>query len=73
MNIHEEGELNRDATVSKMEIVVNRGYRGEVTELIDFYNLDAISGQTATEIIYTHADRTKDHKGLTTWKNSPNF
>jgi hypothetical protein len=44
MNIHEEGELNRDATVSKMEIVVNRGYRGEVTELIDFYNLDAISG-----------------------------
>src|SRR5574344_1962009 len=40
--IYEEGELNKDATVSKMEIVVNRGYRGEVKELIDFYNLDAI-------------------------------
>lgn len=173
--IYEEGELNKDATVSKMEIVVNRGYRGEVKELIDFYNLDAIiavgyrvnsskatrfrqwatkvlkefiqkgfvldderlkqgktafgkdyfkellervrsiraserriwqqitdiyaecsidydkdspttkdfyamiqnrfhfaiSGQTAAEIIYTHADHTKDHMGLTTWKNSP--
>ncbi len=31
----------------------------------------AISGQTAAEIIYTHADHTKDHMGLTTWKNSP--
>jgi len=173
--IYEEGELNKDVTVSKMEIVVNRGYRGEVKELIDFYNLDAIiavgyrvnsskatrfrqwatkvlkefiqkgfvldderlkqgktafgkdyfrellervrsiraserriwqqitdiyaecsidydkdspttkdfyamiqnrfhfaiSGQTAAEIIYTHADHTKDHMGLTTWKNSP--
>lgn len=174
--IYEEGELNKDTTVSKMEIVVNRGFRGGVTELIDFYNLDAIiavgyrvnsvkatrfrqwatkvlkefikkgfvldderlkqgkaafgkdyfrellervrsiraserriwqqitdiyaecsidydkdspttkdfyamiqnrfhyaiSGQTAAEIIYTHADHTKEHMGLTTWKNSPN-
>lgn len=31
----------------------------------------AISGQTAAEIIYTHADHTKEHMGLTTWKNSP--
>lgn len=173
--IYEEGELNKDTTVSKMEIVVNRGFRGGVTELIDFYNLDAIiavgyrvnsvkatrfrqwatkvlkefikkgfvldderlkqgktafgkdyfrellervrsiraserriwqqitdiyaecsidydkdspttkdfyamiqnrfhyaiSGQTAAEIIYTHADHTKEHMGLTTWKNSP--
>jgi hypothetical protein len=32
----------------------------------------AIMGQTAAEIIYTKADYTKDHMGLTTWKNSPN-
>ena len=31
----------------------------------------AITGQTAAEIIYTHADHTKEHMGLTTWKNSP--
>jgi len=30
-----------------------------------------ITGQTAAEIIYDNADRTKDHMGLTTWKNSP--
>lgn len=40
--IFEEGELPYDTTVSKMETVVNRGIRGEVNELIDFYNLDAI-------------------------------
>lgn len=173
--IYEEKELNKDTTVSKMEIVVNRGYRGEVAELVDFYNLDAIiavgyrvsslkatrfrqwatkilnefirkgfvldderlkqgktvfgkdyfrellekvrsiraserriwqqitdiyaecsfdydknspttkeffqmvqnkfhyaiTGQTAPEIVYTHADHNKEHMGLTTWKNSP--
>ena len=31
----------------------------------------AITGQTAAEIIYTHADSTKDNMGLITWKNSP--
>ena len=31
----------------------------------------AITGQTAAEIIYTKADHTKDHMGLTTWKNAP--
>ena len=41
-NIFESGELDENATVSKMEIVVNRGFRGEVMEEIDFYNLDAI-------------------------------
>lgn len=174
-NIFTEGELNPDTTISKMETVVNRGIRGEVQELIDFYSLDAIiavgyrvsslkatrfrqwatkilneyikkgfamdderlkqgtavfgkdyfrellervrsiraserriwqqitdvyaecstdydknspttkdfyamiqnrfhyaiTGQTAAEIIYTKADHTKDHMGLTTWKNAP--
>lgn len=32
----------------------------------------AITGQTAAEIIYSKADHTKEHMGLTTWKNSPN-
>lgn len=31
----------------------------------------AIIGQTAAEIIYSKADHTKDHMGLTTWKNAP--
>lgn len=31
----------------------------------------AITGQTAAEIIYSKADREKDHMGLTTWKNAP--
>lgn len=41
-NIFTERELNPDTTISKMETVVNRGIRGEVQELIDFYSLDAI-------------------------------
>lgn len=32
----------------------------------------AITGQTAAEIVYTHADLNKENMGLTTWKNSPN-
>lgn len=31
----------------------------------------AITGQTAAEIIYTKADHTKEHMGLTTWNNAP--
>ena len=31
----------------------------------------AITGQTAAEIIYSKADHTKEHMGMTTWKNSP--
>ena len=31
----------------------------------------AITGQTAAEIIYNNADSTKEHTGLTTWKNAP--
>ena len=174
-HIFEEGELDRTTTVSKMEIVVNRGFRGSVNEEVEFYSLDAIiavgyrvsslkatrfrqwatkilheyikkgfvmdderlkqgtavfgkdyfrellervrsirsserriwqqitdiyaecstdydknapttrdfyamiqnrfhyaiTGQTAAEIIYTKADHTKEHMGLTTWKNAP--
>ena len=31
----------------------------------------AITGQTAAEIIYSKADHTREHMGLTTWKNAP--
>ena len=31
----------------------------------------AITGQTAPEIIYTHADHKQENMGLKTWKNSP--
>ena len=31
----------------------------------------AITGQTAAEIVYTKADHTQEHMGLTTWKNAP--
>ena len=41
-NIYSEGELEENATISKMEIVVNRGFRGEVNEAVDFFNLDMI-------------------------------
>ena len=40
-NIYEEGELNRGATVSKMEIVQSEGER-KVKRMTDFYNIDAI-------------------------------
>lgn len=174
-NIYKEGELSKDTTVAKIATVVNRGIRGEVTEEVDFYNLDviisvgyrvssaratkfrqwatkilneyirkgfvldddrlkqgtavfgvdyfrellervrsiraserriwqqitdiyaecstdydknapttkdfyamiqnrfhyAITGQTAAEIVYKNADHTKEHMGLTTWKNAP--
>lgn len=43
----------------------------------DFYSMIqnkfhyAITGKTAAEIIYSNADHTKEHMGLTTWKNAP--
>ena len=40
-NIYDEEELDRDATVSKKEIVQMEGSR-EVTRTVEFYNLDAI-------------------------------
>lgn len=43
----------------------------------DFYSMIqnkfhyAITGQTGAEIVHSHTDRTKEHMGLTTWKNAP--
>jgi hypothetical protein len=39
--IFEEGELQKEATLSKMETVQNEGGR-QVTRIKDYYNLDAI-------------------------------
>lgn len=41
-NIYKEGELPQDTTVAKFATVVHRGVRGNVEELVDFYNLDII-------------------------------
>jgi hypothetical protein len=40
-NIFASGDLSREATVSKMEMVRAEGFRA-VTRGVDFYNLDAI-------------------------------
>lgn len=40
-NIYDDGELSREATISKMEIVQMEGNR-EVKRSVDFYNLDVI-------------------------------
>jgi hypothetical protein len=40
-NIFEENELNKEATISKMEIVQQEGSR-QVKRQVEFYNLDAI-------------------------------
>ena len=46
-NIFESGELSREATVSKMEIVRAEGER-EVAREMEFYNLDAIIADRRT-------------------------
>ena len=40
-NIFEEGELQQESTISKMETLQNEGTRN-IKRLVDFYNLDAI-------------------------------
>ncbi len=52
-------------------------YDKEAPTTKDFYAMVqnrfhyAITGKTAAEIVYTSADHTKEHMGLTTWKNAP--
>lgn len=41
-NIYETHELSKAMTIAKFATVVNRGIRGEVTENINYYNLDMI-------------------------------
>lgn len=57
------------------ECSINYDKNAQITH--DFYAMVqnkfhfAITGQTAAEIVYTSADRTKENMGLTTWKNAP--
>lgn len=41
LNIYNESELDKEGTISKMEIVQNEGNR-TVKRKVDFYNLDAV-------------------------------
>ena len=54
-NVFDEGELQKDSTVSKMEIVQHEGNRN-VKRLVEFYNLDAIIsvGYRVNSIRATH-------------------
>lgn len=63
VNIYESGELERSATVSEMETVRQEGHR-KVKRVLEYYNLDAIIA------VGYHANSTKPHMGLTTWKNA---
>lgn len=65
-NIFKDEEQQQDTTVAKIATAVNRGIRGKVEEPVNFYNLDMVA-----EIIHTKAGKTKEHMGLTTWKNAP--
>ena len=40
--IYESEELEKNTTISKMETVINRGFKGELKEELEYYNLDAI-------------------------------
>jgi len=81
-NIYEEGELTREATVSKMETVQDEGGR-QVKRTKDFYNLDAIiavgyrvnskratTGHTAAELIESRSNPELPNMGLTSWQGS---
>lgn len=52
-------------------------YDKDAPETRDFYATVqnkfhyAITGKTAAEIVFEYADSSKEHMGLTTWKNSP--
>ena len=52
-NIFAEGELKKEATVSKMEIVQTEGNR-EVKRMMELYNLDAIITHIAAINHVTH-------------------
>ena len=54
--------------VSKMEIPTPHGAIPGKTQLspTNYYNLDAITGKTAAEIVYNQADHTKENSNAIT-------
>ncbi len=69
-NIFDEGELDEKVVVSKMEITTQHGAISDKTQTKEaqFYNLDAITGYTAAELIFDKAvklmqERHKERNG----------
>lgn len=67
-NIFRDNELDENLVTEKSSITASDGKNYQTK----IYNLDAISGHTAAELIYARANSNKEHMGLTNWKNSPN-
>ena len=63
--------------ITDLFIATSTDYNPKSEEAYTFFKivqnklLYAISGHTAAELIYSIADSTKEHMGLTNWKNSP--
>jgi len=63
--------------ITDLFIATSTDYNPEVEEAYTFFKIVqnklhyAISGHTAAELIYSRADSSKEHMGLTNWKNSP--
>ncbi len=61
-NIFETGELEKDSTVSKMEIVQNEGNR-EVKRQIEHFNLDVVIQMNGRELL-THAGKISHNEAV---------
>ena len=63
--------------ITDLFIATSTDYNPKSEEAYTFFKIVqnklhyAISGHTAAELIYSRADSTKEHMGLTNWKNSP--
>ena len=64
--------------ITDLFIATSTDYNPKSEEAYTFFKIIqnklhyAISGHTAAELIYSRADASKEHMGLTNWKNSPN-
>ncbi len=63
--------------ITDLFIATSTDYNPKSEEAYTFFKIVqnklhyAISGHTAAELIFSRADSTKEHMGLTNWKNSP--
>ena len=83
-NVYEHGELSEDSTCANFaQVADNRKtyhykfYSLDSQTTKDFFATVqnkmhyAVHGSTAAEVIMARADHTKEHMGLTSWKNAP--